>query len=250
MAGKHGIRLPGLLIVPSETEKKFTILWRQPGREQLATTLDFKQHELPNTVMNVQQAREVDIPHLSEQSEKREADKTGTIVQANLPVQETRSADGMLTSNAILSRTSHVASERIRVTAWQACSVTWDLTVDGDDIVLRRLSSVGMVLEVPTQISLRFTANLRPPLVEREHHDDGTESVPSSWYTTEGENEGREDANLQEQSRQDIYYDAKSHFSELSGELDVSEEPWEVFVRALKRVVEAAGGTFTRLADR
>lgn len=91
---------------------------------------------------------------------------------------------------------------------------------------------------------------VRPPLVEREHHDDGTESVHSSWCTTEGENEGREDANLQEQSRQDIYYDAKSHFSELSGELDVSEEPWEVFVRALKRVVEAAGGTFTRLADR
>ncbi|CAI9634155.1 unnamed protein product [Alternaria burnsii] len=297
MAGKHGIRLPGLLIVPSETEKKFTILWRQPGRERLATTLDFKQHELPNTVMNVQQAREVDVLHLFEQSERREVDKTGTIVQANLPVQETRSAGGMLTSNAILSRTSHVASERIRVTAWQACSVTWDLTVDGDDIVLRRLSSVGMVLQVPTQISLRFNANstievrryntglhvrflrcgssprmapdvhlpgdstreyiddatyhiVRSPLVEREHHDDGTESVPSSWCTTEGENEGREDANLQEQSRQDIYYDAKSHFSELSGELDVSEEPWEIFVRALKRVVKAAGGTFTRLADR
>jgi hypothetical protein len=81
---------------------------------------------------------------------------------------------------------------------------------------------------------------VRPPLVEREHHDDDTE----------GENEGREDADSQEQSRQDIYYDAKSHFSEPSGELDVSEDPWEVFVRALKRVVEAAGGTFTRLADR
>jgi hypothetical protein len=177
MAGKHGIRLSGLLIVPSETEKKFTILWKQPGREQLATTLDFKQHELPNTVMNVQQAREVDVLHLFEQSEQREADKTGTIVQANLPVQETRSADGMLTSNAILSRTSHVASERIRVTAWQACSVTWDLTVDGDDIVLRRLSSVGMVLEVPTQISLRFTANCKyvyqptlTSLISRSNH--------------------------------------------------------------------------------
>jgi hypothetical protein len=80
---------------------------------------------------------------------------------------------------------------------------------------------------------------VRPPLVEREHHDDGTE----------GENEGSDDAGSQEQSRQDIYYDAKSHFSELSGELDVSKDPWEVFARALKRVVEAAGGTFTRLAD-
>ena len=48
---------------------------------------------------------------------------------------------------------------------------------------------------------------------------------------------------------QDIYYDAKSHFSELSGELDVSEDPWEVSARALKRIVEAAGGTFARLAD-
>ncbi|RYN77716.1 hypothetical protein AA0120_g11239 [Alternaria tenuissima] len=81
---------------------------------------------------------------------------------------------------------------------------------------------------------------VRPPLVEREHHDDDTE----------GENEGRDDADLQEQSRQDIYYDAKSHFSELSGELDVSEAPWEVFARALKRAIEAVGGTFTRLADR
>ena len=81
---------------------------------------------------------------------------------------------------------------------------------------------------------------VRPPLVEREHHDD----------STEGEDEEGDDANLQEQSRQDIYYDAKSHFSELPGELGVSEDPWEVFARALKRVVEAAGGTFTRLADR
>jgi len=90
---------------------------------------------------------------------------------------------------------------------------------------------------------------VRPPLVEREHHDDGTESVPSSWCTTEGEHGGRGDADLQEQSRQDIYYDAKSHFSEPSGELDVSDDPWEVFARALKRVVKAAGDTFTRLAD-
>jgi hypothetical protein len=81
---------------------------------------------------------------------------------------------------------------------------------------------------------------VRPPLVEREHHDDGTE----------GENEGRDDANFQEQSRQDIYYDAKSHFSELSAELNFSEDPWEIFARALKRVVEVTGGTFTRLADR
>jgi hypothetical protein len=80
---------------------------------------------------------------------------------------------------------------------------------------------------------------VRPPLVEREHHDD----------CTEGEDDGGDDANFQEQSRQDIYYDAKSHFSELSGELDVSEDPWEVSARALKRIVEAAGGTFARLAD-
>jgi hypothetical protein len=81
---------------------------------------------------------------------------------------------------------------------------------------------------------------VRPPLVEREHHDDDTE----------GKDEGGDNTNSQEQSRQDIYYDAKSHFSELSGELGVSEDPWEVFARALKRVVEAAGGTFTRLAYR
>ena len=161
MAGKHGIRLPGLLIVPSETEKKFTILWKQPGREQLATTLDFKQHELPNTVMNVQQAREVDVLHLFEQSEKREADKTGTIVQANLPVQETRSAGGMLTSNKTLSTTSLTALERIYVTARQFESVIWNLTVDGDDIILQRLSSVDMAPEVSTQKSLRFTAHCR-----------------------------------------------------------------------------------------
>jgi hypothetical protein len=54
---------------------------------------------------------------------------------------------------------------------------------------------------------------VRLPLVEREHHDDGTE----------GENEGGDDANSQEQTRQDIYYDAKSYFSDLSGELRGSE---------------------------
>lgn len=80
---------------------------------------------------------------------------------------------------------------------------------------------------------------VRLPLVEREHHDDGTE----------GENEGGDDANSQEQTRQDIYYDAKSYFSDLSGELKGSEDPWELFAKALKRIVEAAGGTFTRLAD-
>jgi hypothetical protein len=177
MAGKHGIRLPGLLIVPSETEKEFTILWKQPGREQLATTLDFKQHELPNTVMNVQQAREVDVPHHSEQSEQREADKTGTIVQANLPVQETRSAGGMLTSNKTLSTTSLTALERIYVTARQFESVIWNLTVDGDDIILQRLSSVDMAPEVSTQKSLRFTAHCRyvhkltlPSLTSRSNH--------------------------------------------------------------------------------
>ena len=161
MAGKHGIRLPGLLIVPSETEKKFTILWRQPGREQLATTLDFKQHELPNTVMNVQQAREVDVPHHSEQSKQREADKTGTIVQANLLAQEIRNAGGVFTSNKTLSTTSLTALERIFVTARQFESVIWNLTVDGDDIILQRLSSVDMAPEVSTQKSLRFTAHCR-----------------------------------------------------------------------------------------
>ena len=161
MAGKHGIRLPGLLIVPSETEKKFTILWKQPGREQLATTLDFKQHELPDTVMNVPQAREVDVPHHSEQSEQREADKTGTIVQANLPVQEIRNAGGVFTSNKTLSTTSLTALERIFVTARQFESVIWNLTVDGDDIILQRLSSVDMAPEVSTQKSLRFTAHCR-----------------------------------------------------------------------------------------
>ncbi|CAN9274683.1 unnamed protein product [Alternaria sp. RS040] len=243
MAGKHGIRLPGLLIVPSETEKRFSILWKQPGREQLAATLDFKQHELPDTVMNVPQAREVDVPHHSEQSEQREADKTGTIVQANLPVQEIRNAGGVFTSNEN-SSTSLTALERIYVTARQVKSVIWNLTVDGDDITPQRLSSVDMSPEVSTQRSLCFTADL-----EREHHDEGTDSVPSSWCTTEDENLGRGDADLQEQSRKDIYYDAKSHFSEPSGELDVSDDPWEVFARALKRVVKAAGGTFTRLAD-
>ena len=161
MAGKHGIRLPGLLIVPSETEKKFTILWKQPGREQLATTLDFKQHELPNTVMNVPQAREVDVPHHSEQSKQREADKTGTIVQANLLAQEIRNAGGVFTSNKTLSTTSLTALERIFVTARQFESVIWNLTVDGDDIILQRLSSVDMAPEVSTQKSLRFTAHCR-----------------------------------------------------------------------------------------
>lgn len=176
MAGKHGIRLPGLLIVPSETEKKFTILWKQPGREQLATTLDFKQHELPNTVMNVQQAREVDVPHHSEQSEQREADKTGTIVQANLPVQEIRNAGGVFTSNEI-SSTSLTALERICVTARQVESVIWNLTVDGDDITLQRLSSVDMSPEVSTQRSLCFTADCGyvhkptlPSLTSRSNH--------------------------------------------------------------------------------
>ncbi|KAH8637789.1 hypothetical protein IG631_05559 [Alternaria alternata] len=176
MAGKHGIRLPGLLIVPSETEKKFTILWKQPGREQLATTLDFKQHELPDTVMNVPQAREVDVPHHSEQSERREADKTGTIVQANLPVQEIRNAGGVFTSNEI-SSTSLTALERICVTARQVESVIWNLTVDGDDITLQRLSSVDMSPEVSTQRSLCFTADCGyvhkptlPSLTSRSNH--------------------------------------------------------------------------------
>ncbi|CAN9305917.1 unnamed protein product [Alternaria alternata] len=286
MAGRHGIRLPGILIVPSETEKSLTIFWKQPGGEQLATSLDLKQYEISNTVMDDQQAREIDVLHLSERSEQREPDKTGTIVQSNMPAQETRNARGVFTSNVILSKPSLIASERIHVTARQTYSVPWDLTIDGDNIVFQRLSSVDMAPEVSTQRSLRLTADssiqvkryetgmhvsflqrvsiprnfpdyhlpgdptreyiddvtyyiVQPPRVEREHDDDGTE----------GENETREDADVQEQSRQDVYYDAKSHLSDLSGESKVSEDPWEVFAKALKRVVEAAGGTFTRLAD-
>jgi hypothetical protein len=177
IAGKHGMRLPGLLIVPSETKKRLTILWKQPGGEKLATTLDIAQHELPNTVMNVQQAREFDVPHLFEQSEQREPDKTGTIVQSNLPIRGTRNAGGVFTSNAMLSGKSLAASERIRVTAWRSESVTWDLTIDGDDIVLQRLSSIDKAPEVSTKRSLLFTANCKyvqqstlPWLTSRSNH--------------------------------------------------------------------------------
>ncbi|RYN70866.1 hypothetical protein AA0117_g10135 [Alternaria alternata] len=262
IAGKHGIRLPGILLVPSETETSLTIFWKQPGGEQLATSLDLKQYELSNTVMDDQQAREIDLLHLSERSEQREPDKTGTIVQSNLPAQETRNAGGVFTSNVILSKPSLIASERIHVTARRTYSVPWDLTIDGDYIVLQRLSSVDMAPEGSIRRPLRLTENstievkryetgmhvsflqrvsiprkaldyhlpgsptreyiddvtyyiVQPPRVEREHDDDGTE----------GENENREDADVQEQSRQDVYYDAKSHLSDLSGELKVSEDP-------------------------
>jgi hypothetical protein len=177
IAGKHGIRLPGLLIVSSERNKRLTILWKQPGGEKLVTSLDVEQHELPNTEMDVQQAREVDVPHLCEQSEQREPDKTGTIVQSNLPIQDSRNVGGRLTSNATLSEKPLAASERIHVTARQFESVIWNLTVDGDDIILQRLSSVDMTPEVSTQRSLRFTADCRyvheptlPTLTSRSNH--------------------------------------------------------------------------------
>ena len=139
--------------------------------------MDFEQHELPNTEMDVQQAREVDVPHLCEQSEQREPDKTGTIVQSNLPIQDSRNVDGRLTSNATLSEKPLAGSVRIHVTARQFESVIWDLTVDGDDIVLQRLSSVDVAPEVSTQRSLRFTADCRyvheptlPTLTSRSNH--------------------------------------------------------------------------------
>jgi hypothetical protein len=160
MAGRHGIRLPGLLIVPSETKQSITILWKQPGSEQLATFLDFEQHELPDTVVDVQ-ARNRNVSHNSEPSEHRELEKTATVIQWNPSIQETRNAGGIFTSNAILSKKSLTASKRIHVTARQFESVIWDLTVDGDDIVLQRLCSVGIAPEVSTQRSLCFTADCR-----------------------------------------------------------------------------------------
>ena len=177
IAGKHGIRLPGILLVPSETETSLTIFWKQPGGEQLATSLDLKQYELSNTVMDDQQAREIDLLHLSERSEQREPVKTGTIVQSNLPAQETRNAGGVFTSNVILSKPSLIASERIHVTARRTYSVPWDLTIDGDYIVLQRLSSVDMAPEGSIRRPLRLTENCKyvyqhtlTSLISRSNH--------------------------------------------------------------------------------
>lgn len=122
--------------------------------------MDIEQHELPNTVVDIQ-ARDRNVSNHSEQSERREPDKTATVVQWNPSIQETRNAGGIFTSNAILSKKSLTVSERIHVTARQFESVIWDLTVDGDDIVLQRLSSVDVAPEVSTQRSLRFTADCR-----------------------------------------------------------------------------------------
>jgi hypothetical protein len=177
IAGKHGIRLPGILIVPSETETSLTIFWKQPGGEQLATSLDLKQYELSNTVMDDQQAREIDVLHLSERSEQREPDKIGTIVQSNLPAQETRNAGGVFISNVIFSKPSLIASECIHVTARQTYSVPWNLTIDGDYIVLQRLSSVDMAPQGSTKRSLRLTTDCKyvyqhtlTSLISRSNH--------------------------------------------------------------------------------
>jgi hypothetical protein len=177
IAGKHGIRLPGILIVPSETETSLTIFWKQPGGEQLATSLDLKQYELSNTVMDDQQAREIDVLHLSERSEQREPDKIGTIVQSNLPAQETRNTGGVFISNVIFSKPSLIASECIHVTARQTYSVPWNLTIDGDYIVLQRLSSVDMAPQGSTKRSLRLTTDCKyvyqhtlTSLISRSNH--------------------------------------------------------------------------------
>jgi hypothetical protein len=122
--------------------------------------LDIEQHELPNTVVDIR-AGDRNVSNHSEQSERREPDKTATVVQWNPSIQETRNAGGIFTFNTILSKKSLTASERIHVTARQSESVIWDLTVDGDGTVLQRMSSVDMAPEVSTQSSLRFTADCR-----------------------------------------------------------------------------------------
>ena len=138
--------------------------------------MDIEQHELPNTVVDIQ-ACDRNVSHHSEPSEHREPDKTATVVQWKPSIQETRNAGGIFTFNTILSKKSLTVSERIHITARQSESVIWDSTVDGDDIILERLSSVDMAPEVSTQRYLCFTADCRyvheptlPSLTSRSSH--------------------------------------------------------------------------------
>jgi hypothetical protein len=80
---------------------------------------------------------------------------------------------------------------------------------------------------------------VRPPSVEREHENDDTR----------GEDESEKDADIQKQGNREGWSEAKPYFTQRSSVVKHNRDPSEAFMEALKRIVEAAGGTFSRLAD-
>ena len=80
---------------------------------------------------------------------------------------------------------------------------------------------------------------MRPPLVGRGH-DDGY---------ADGRHEAEHDVEIPEQDGHESYYKAVSQVIKRPVELEYSKDPWEVLQKALKRIIEAAGGTFSHLDD-